>query len=590
MSYTNIVRVLEDLVNVPIWSVVGVVADGKVLASSNEGGFYSLWVLDPQSGERFKLTREPILWVAEPPLGSGRVVYTKDVSGGRELQLLYSIDVKLGVEDALAPMDPLRILGIADDGVRVAFTGATMEDIAVYVARKGSVEKVQRLPWLALVSDVRGDLIAGFGPLKGNPFSMEIFIKDLSTGEFKVYTPRDGSVNLFPKIVGRSVVFESNAFKYKRKELLEYNVDTGELKPLTFKFPDYHSQAPVEHSRYRFYDGLWLVVGKSEGRSRVYVDGKLVKTPEGIVSGAVLYEGRVYLSYSSLARPPSILEVEVESGASRALLEPKLPEYIAESFGKVGFTYVGSRDGLQIPTFYVESKLAGRPGPTVVYVHGGPWAEVADAWDIVIASLVASGFNVVAPNFRGSTGYGEPFRLMDIGDPGGGDLEDVASVSTWSWEAGIADRLFIMGYSYGGYMTLWAMANKPDLYECGVAGASVADWEEMYKLSDAVFRAFIEVLFDRNMDLLRDRSPINKVENVKKPLCIIHPQNDTRTPLKPVLRLMDKMLELGKRFEAHIAPDMGHVVNTVEDAVKILLPALIFLNRCLSKPYAGREG
>lgn len=590
MSYTNIVRVLEDLVNIPIWSVVGVAADGKLIASSDEEGFHSLWVLDPQSGGRFKLTREPILWVAEPPLGSRRVVYTKDVSGGRELQLLYSVDVKSGVEDVLAPMDPLRIFGIVDDGVRVAFTGATMKDIAVYVARKGSVEKVQKLPWPAFVSDVKGDLMAGFGSLKGNPFSMEIFIKDLSTGEFKVYTPRDGSVNMFPKIVGRSIVFESNAFKHKRKELLEYNVDTGELKPLTFKFPDYHSQAPVEHVRHAFYDGVWLVVGKAEGRTRVYVDGKLVKTPEGFVSEAVLYEGRVYLSYSSITRPPSILEVDVESGASRVILEPKIPDYIAESFGRVEFTYVSSKDGLEIPTFHVESKLAGRPGPTVVYVHGGPWAEVADAWNISIASLVASGFNVVAPNFRGSTGYGEPFRLMSIGDIGGGDLEDVASVSTWSWEAGIADRLFIMGYSYGGYMTLWAMANKPDLYECGVAGAGVADWEEMYKLSDAAFKAFIEMLFDKNMDLLKDRSPINKVENIKKPICIIHPQNDTRTPLKPVLRLMDRMLEMGKEFEAHIAPGMGHMITTVEDAVKILLPALIFLNRCLSKPYTTREG
>ncbi|MFN4045873.1 MAG: alpha/beta fold hydrolase [Acidilobaceae archaeon] len=590
MSYTRIIRVLEDLVNVPEWSVVGVVSDGKVLAISDEGGFRSLWILDPQSGEKLKLTREPIMWVAEPPLGSRRAVYTKDVSGGRELQLLYSVDVKSGVEEALGPMDPLRIFGVADDGVRVAFTGVTMEDVAVYVARKGSVEKVQRLPGFAFVSDIEGDLIAGFGSLKGSPFSMEVFIYDLSTGEFKVYTPKDGSVNWNPKIVGRSVVFESSAFALKRRELLEYNVDTGELKRLTFKFPDYQAQAPVEHVSFEFYDGSWLVVGKSEGRSRVYVDGKLIRTPEGMIAGASLYKGKVYLSHSTLSKPPSILEVDVESGVSRVLLEPKLPDYIAESFGKIGFTYVSSKDGLQIPTFYVESRLAGRPGPTVVYVHGGPWAEVADWWDITIASLVASGFNVVAPNFRGSTGYGEPFRQMDIGDPGGGDLEDVAAVSTWSWEAGLADRLFIMGYSYGGYMTLWAMANKPDLYECGVAGASVADWEEMYKLSDAIFRAFIEVLFDKNMDLLKERSPINKVENIKKPLCIVHPQNDTRTPLKPVLRLMDKMVDLGKTFEAHIAPDMGHVVNTVEDAVKILFPALIFLNRCLSKPYAGRGG
>jgi dipeptidyl aminopeptidase/acylaminoacyl peptidase len=142
-----------------------------------------------------------------------------------------------------------------------------------------------------------------------------------------------------------------------------------------------------------------------------------------------------------------------------------------------------------------------------------------------------------------------------------------------------------MGYSYGGYMTLWAMASKPDLYECGVAGASVADWEEMYELSDAVFKFFIETLFAGNRELLRERSPIHKIDSIRKPVCIIHPQNDTRTPLKPVLRLLSLMLEKGKVFEAHIIPDMGHVVNTVEDAMRILLPGIMFLHRCLRKPY-----
>ena len=150
-------------------------------------------------------------------------------------------------------------------------------------------------------------------------------------------------------------------------------------------------------------------------------------------------------------------------------------------------------------------------------------------------------------------------------------------------KSGIADpnRVAIMGYSYGGYMTLLAMSKHPELWKCGVAGASVVDWEEMYGLSDAVFKKFIEVLFNGKKELFRERSPITYADNIKAPLCIVHPQNDTRTPLKPVLKLMNKLLEHGKTFEAHITPDMGHVINTIDDAVKILLPALIFLKKHL---------
>ena len=585
LKYSEIVGILEDIVRTPLYSLVGVVGEGRLVVYSNEGGFAQLILVDPVTGGRVSLTREPILWVAEPPLGSSRVVWTKDVSRGRELQVLYYSDVSRLKEEPLASMDPLRIFGVADDGVNVAFTGATMEDVAVYIARKGSVEKLSKLPGFGFVTDVEGELITGFGVLSGNPLSMEIFVLNTSTGELKIYTPRQGSVNKNPVIVGRSIVFESNAFNPKRNELLILDVDTWTTRSLAFKYPDYSKYQPVEHVIFKVHEGSWVVVGKREGRTRLFLDGRLVETPEGFINGVAYYNGKVYLSYSNLKTPPKVMEIDVARGSSRIILESKLPERVEKAFGDVRFTYVSSPDGIQVPVYVVESRLAGRPGPTVVYVHGGPWAEVADSWNVTIASLVATGFNVVAPNFRGSTGYGESFRQLDIGDPGGGDLEDVASASRWAWESGLADRLFLMGYSYGGYMTLWGLASKPDLYECGVAGASVADWEEMYELSDAIFRFFIETLFAGNKSLLRERSPISKVDAIKKPVCIIHPQNDTRTPLKPVLRLLGLMMEKGKTFEAHIVPDMGHVVNTIEDAMKILLPAIVFLNRCLHKPY-----
>jgi len=582
---SRVVEVLEKIVRTPIYSLVGVVGKDNLLVYSNEEGFSSLMIVDPSSGDRVRITREPVLWVAEPPVGADRIVYTRDVSRGRELQRLFYYNLSRMVEEPLVAMEPIRVFGVADDGVNVAFTGATMEDLAVYVVKRGSMEKVYKLPGLAIVSDVRGDLIVGSGILSGNPLSMEIFLLDTGKGEFRVYTPRPGSVNKNPVIVGDSIVFESNAFNPKRNELLRLDLSSLEVGSVKFTFKDYEEYAPIEHTLYKFQDNSWVVAGKREGRTRLFLDGKLVYSAKGVINGAAHYRGRIYISYTSLKTPSKLLELDLVRGSSRPILESKPPEDVERLMGEVGFTYVSSFDGLQIPVFYIESKLAGRPGPTVVYVHGGPWAEVADSWSAIIASLVASGFNVVAPNFRGSTGYGESFRQLDIGDPGGGDLEDVISISRWAWEGGLADRLFIMGYSYGGYMTLWAMASKPDLYECGVAGASVADWEEMYELSDAVFRLFIETLFAGNRELLRERSPVSRVSEIKKPICIIHPQNDTRTPLKPILKLMGLMLEKGKTFEAHIIPDMGHVVNTVDDAMKIILPAILFLSRCLGKPY-----
>jgi dipeptidyl aminopeptidase/acylaminoacyl peptidase len=117
------------------------------------------------------------------------------------------------------------------------------------------------------------------------------------------------------------------------------------------------------------------------------------------------------------------------------------------------------------------------------------------------------------------------------------------------------------------------------LWSCGVAGAGITDWSEVYELGDAVFKMFVEVLFDGKRELWKDRSAIHYVEKLKSPLCILHPQNDTRTPLRPVLKYALKLSELGKTFEMHIAPDMGHILTRMDDAMKILYPALIFLSK-----------
>lgn len=84
---------------------------------------------------------------------------------------------------------------------------------------------------------------------------------------------------------------------------------------------------------------------------------------------------------------------------------------------------------------------------------------------------------MVAPNYRGSTGYGEKYRLLDIGHPGGGDLEDVVSAVKHAVETGLASSVAIAGYSYGGYMAYLATTRYPELWRAGVAGAGiVAGW------------------------------------------------------------------------------------------------------------------
>ena len=579
---SQISRILEELVSAYSYILLGLDKRGRVIYQTTEGGFNSIWLLDPLVSSRKRLSQKPVLWTIMIPDTRSRVVFTRDVSRGRELQIVGYIDLEKETEYLYEDMKPVRVFGLADDGSRVVFTGASESDIAIYVAERSSVSKLYVLNTFAFVSDVKKNLVVGSGHLKKNPFSTEIFVYNIDTGDFRIFTPREGSTNDSPIILrdGR-ILFSTDAYG-ETKSLVTLDPYTGEISRLTLGSKDLEEYAPVDYLFYREFNGSLYVVGRREGRSRLFIDGKLISTPLGTILNAYPRDSEeIYFTYTSMFRPARIMVLD-KSGV-REVIGSRFSREVEESFGSVELRYIESLDRLRIPVYIVRSNKYEKTRSAVVYIHGGPWSEVADMWSVMISSLVALGFNVVAPNFRGSTGYGESFRKLDIGDPGGGDLLDIEASAKYALENKLGERLFVMGYSYGGYMTLWTMFNKPDLFECGVAGASVVDWEEMYDLSDAVFKSFIEILFAGKRDLLRERSPIHKAENLKKPLCIIHPQNDTRTPLKPALRLINKLAEAGKNFEAHIVPDMGHVINTVDDAVKILLPALLFLSRCVEK-------
>jgi len=101
----------------------------------------------------------------------------------------------------------------------------------------------------------------------------------------------------------------------------------------------------------------------------------------------------------------------------------------------------------------------------------------------------------------------------------------------------------------------------------------------MHETSDALYRGFIEELFDNKLELLSDRSPITYVENVRRPVCIIASQNDSRTPIKPVLRYATELAKQSKAFELHSMPDTGHATGSAQELMDIIFPAVTFLQR-----------
>ncbi len=563
-----------------MYSVIGCSSDEGLLLHGLHEGISSISLFDPKSGKVERLSKYPVAEVARPLPRAKKIIYTRDVAKGAEKHEIRVIDIDKGIDEKLLEdLEPMRVVGIAYDERGVAFTGVTEKSISIFYFDGKNVNEVSKLPGIGFVTNLKGEIIVGNGSLKEDPKSMELFMVNVKDGELKIITPRPGSVNKMPVVHNKKIYFESNA--EGRNSIMVYDLESGEFSEIMGE-GDYIKYFPTEHTFIDFVEDKMIVIGKKDGRSRAFVNWSELPAPEGTVSGIALCGNKAYLSVTSLTFPVKIVKSSIGSKSYELVYESELPDTVKGKLSnKAKFVKIKSKDGVEVPTFIIE---VSKGAPTVVYVHGGPWSEVMDEWRIMISSLAALGFNVIAPNFRGSTGYGEEYRLMDIGDPGGGDLEDIVAVTRWSIEKGLADKdkIYVMGYSYGGYMTLWSMVSRPGLFKCGAAGAAISDWEEMYELSDAIFRKFIDTLFANRKDLLKERSPISKAENLKDPLCIVQPQNDTRTPLRPILKFVEKLQDLGKKYELHVVPDMGHVIISIDDAVKVLLPLLLFLKRCSS--------
>ena len=217
--------------------------------------------------------------------------------------------------------------------------------------------------------------------------------------------------------------------------------------------------------------------------------------------------------------------------------------------------------------------------PLVMYLHGGPTATQGDRWYPEIPAVAIAGFHVFAPNFRGSDGFGKDFRDLNIGDLGGGDLQDVRYSARYAMQVIKTDhRPALFGGSYGGYLTLQGLVTQPDEWAGGVAIAPTTDWKEDYSLSDSHYRKFCSHFFGgtpaEKSDLYSDMSPITHLKRLTRPLLILHGENDMITSLEPVKKFSAEAEKLGLPVQLAITRDEGHGSLHNMNAIRDLTLAL----------------
>ena len=254
-----------------------------------------------------------------------------------------------------------------------------------------------------------------------------------------------------------------------------------------------------------------------------------------------------------------------------------------------------SRDGKwTISAFaYVPNNIK-RDGkyPAIVYIHGGPTGQFVNSFNRNVQYLVNQGYLVIAPNFRGSTGYGKEFMKANYRDEGGGDLADAVDAAEWIAKSGFVDKkkLISMGGSYGGYLTMMAVTKYPDMWAAGVSIVPYVNWFTELATEDPAIRAYdISIMGDpvENKALYEDRSPINFIDRIKAPILLIAGGNDVRDPSNEAQQVADAIKKKGGIVQLKIYAGEGHQFSKVETQIDEMKTISDFLKVRVPSPGCG---
>jgi dipeptidyl aminopeptidase/acylaminoacyl peptidase len=582
--------------------IADVASDGEeLLVRCDDSGSLQVYRLSAGSGDLVQLT-----FLAEPVAAARYIPGTDDIvvavdRGGNEIYQLWLVDRNAGEPRVLIVEEGVKhdLGDVSGDGNLVAFTSTKRNgvDIDVYVLNRadGSIRSVldggwNRVEcfspdgrWLAVVR-----LDGAFS------ISDDLMLVDVETAETRMVVTRtgpgtaiaptwypDSSAFLFSTDSGRDVA-----------SIARYDIATGSWHYVLETTWD--SEAVLSS------DGRSaLIVHAENAITRLQVrDGANlahicdIPLPEAGTGFGLPLIARPYLSsdgsralltYTTTATPLHPLRIDVGGAATPTPLLP-IDQVVPSGLVTPELQKIASFDGEEI-TYFLYKPAIENP-PVVVVVHGGPEARFAPRYDPFIIRLVAEGIAVAAPNVRGSAGWGRRFVSLDDRRLRLNSVRDLTAVHASLAGRGVdASRVAVIGGSYGGYMTLAALAFHPDLWAAGIATVGISSLVTFLENTSPYRRQVREAEYgflDTDRDFLVDASPMTHVDDIRAPLMLIHGANDPRVPVGEARQLHASLVARGVQSELLIYDDEGHGLAKRVNRLDALPKMLAFLRKNLN--------
>ncbi len=328
---------------------------------------------------------------------------------------------------------------------------------------------------------------------------------------------------------------------------------------------------------------LWNVAGRTElsfldVASLDEIPGP--KLPAEIASGLTFSTdgSRLAFTASGAASPPNVWVLERGKGLIQVTESPH-PGVDLSNLVEPELVRFPARDGLELSAWLYRPKGASVPTPMVLSFHGGPEGQERPAFNSTYQALLARGIGVLAPNVRGSSGFGKKFVNLDNGALRVNGVADIESSVAYVIEAGIADpkRLGVMGGSYGGYMVMAALTEYPEMFAAGANLFGVVNFETFFAHTEPWMASISKVEYGdpaTEAEMLKSLSPIHTIDRVKTPTIVLHGANDTNVPVVEADQVVESLSKRGVPVEYVLFPDEGHgfrkTPNRIRSTVSIV--------------------
>lgn len=589
---------------------VAISLDGHQLAyTSNASGRVNLWLMNIDgSGAHQLVTSNDRQTDAAFTHDGSEIVFAQD-TGGDELYDLYAVAVAGGTPRNLTHTDTVSETSphFSPDGRSVVFgskpKASAMTDLAVMDWPSGKVralthESDPKASWFAACWSPDGRFIYAVRAVGID--DSDIFRIDAHSGAAEKLLSHTGKQLVSVSDVspdGRTLLITSNSKGgYENVALLD--IASRKLQWVT------DTQWAANADSFSRDGKTFTYTLNADGRvTTQFVDVATLKGSErGVPIGLnfpagsprpFLPDGSVLLSHEDSTHPAELYLLHPDNRMQQ-ITHNESAELEAAVVPSSQLVTYKSFDGRLISAFAWVPFNLKRDGTAaaVVMPHGGPTGQVVDSFNSRAILLASRGFVVIAPNVRGSTGYGMDFQNANIKDLGGADLKDEVAGVEFLKSSGYIDpkRVGIWGGSYGGFMTLMAIGKTPEIWSAAVDEYGILDWFTMLQHEDPRLQEYEKSLLG---DPVKDRSiyeassPLKYIRDEKAPLLVLQGERDIRVPREEAEQVVTILKGEGRTVDAVFYPEEGHGFIKREHQHDELTRAVDWLQRYLQPGSSG---